>query len=120
MTDEKLVHAQPWNTEHRDLGDGGYRAAIMGFTDGLVTNLCLILGVQFALEDIVGSRELIITGLAGLISGSFSMSVGEYISMQSEGEAEANELKVEERHLEYHAEEEEEELAEILGSFALK
>ena len=50
--DDKAINTKPWNTEHRDLGDGGYRAAIMGFTDGLVTNLCLILGVQFALEDI--------------------------------------------------------------------
>ena len=97
--DQKTLNSKPWNTEHRDLGDGGYRAAIMGFTDGLVTNLCLILGVQFALEElgifyrnvsvhplivyiyVVSSREIIITGLAGLISGSFSMSVGEYIRL---------------------------------------
>ena len=40
--------------------------------------------------------------------------------MQAETEAVANELKVEERHLEYNADEEEEELADILRSFALK
>ena len=93
---------QPWEDEHRDLGDGGYRAAIFAFMDGLVTNLCLILGVQFALEDDLTPQGVIITGLAGIISGSISMSIGEFVSMLSEKEALEAELKTEEQHLREH------------------
>eukprot|EP01083_Nonionella_stella_P220903 789841_1 len=117
---KKKEQDEPWLTEHRDMGDGGYRAAIFGFTDGLVTNLCLILGVQMALEDAITLQEIIITGFAGLISGAFSMAVGEYISMSSEGEAQEHELKVEEMHLTENAEFEEQELSDILKEYTLK
>ena len=111
---------QPWIDEHRDLGDGGYRAAIFGFMDGLVTNLCLILGVQFALEEELDEQGVIVTGLAGIISGSFSMSVGEYISMLAEREALKSELKVERQHLIDHEEVEEQELKEIFKELCFK
>merc|ERR1719510_2550914 len=41
----------PAEDEHMDVGDGGLRAVVFGFSDGLVTNLCLILGMYFAQGD---------------------------------------------------------------------
>jgi VIT1/CCC1 family predicted Fe2+/Mn2+ transporter len=68
------------------------RAGVLGSTDGLVSNLSLVLGVAGA----GGTREVIvIAGLAGLVAGALSMALGEYLSVQSARELYANELKIE-------------------------
>ncbi len=64
---------------HRDLKGGGARAAVFGISDGLVSNVALILGVAGA-HPPAGTVRL--AGLAGLIGGAFSMAAGEYISMR--------------------------------------
>ena len=75
------------------IGDGGFRAAIFGLSDGLATNLCLITGIQFAIMndeqqlnygDIYD--EIIRTGIAGIFGGAVSMALGEYISMSAQTE----------------------------------
>ena len=58
---------------HRNLQGGGARAAVFGVSDGLVTNVSLVLGIAGA-PPAVGLVRL--AGLAGLIGGAFSMSAG--------------------------------------------
>ena len=58
---------------HRDLADGGFRGAIFGFSDGLATNLCLVIGVQVAL-DVGSPYHIIMTGVAGLLAGGIISS----------------------------------------------
>ena len=70
--------------EHRDLTGGGARAGIFGVSDGLVTNLSLIVGVAAASP---GPGIVRLTGLAGLVAGAFSMASGEYLSMQAQTRA---------------------------------
>eukprot|EP00959_Pyramimonas_sp_CCMP1952_P277288 5797099-Pyramimonas_sp.AAC.1 len=61
------------------VGDGGLRAAVFGFLDGLVSNLCLILGVYAAVSSGDTSvQTLLLTGLSGLMAGAASMSTGEW------------------------------------------
>ena len=86
---------------HRDLGDGGFRGAIFGFSDGLATNVCLVIGVQVAL-GVTSAYHIIMTGIAGLLAGAFSMGCGEYISMKAQSEAMVNEINRERDHLKYH------------------
>lgn len=62
---------------------GAARAAVLGINDGLVTNVCLILGVIGASGDAGAVR---IAGLASLIAGAFSMAAGEWISVRSQVE----------------------------------
>lgn len=62
---------------------GTARAAVLGISDGLVTNVSLILGVAGANADAPFVR---IAGLASLVAGAGSMAVGEYISMQAQRE----------------------------------
>ena len=57
-----------WKDYHRDLADGGFRGAIFGFSDGLATNLCLVIGVQVALS-VNSPYHIIMTGIAGLLAG---------------------------------------------------
>lgn len=62
---------------------GTARAAVLGVSDGLVTNVSMILGVAGANADASFVR---LAGLASLVAGSCSMAVGEYISMQAQRE----------------------------------
>lgn len=62
---------------------GSFRAAVFGANDGLVSNLALVVGVAAAG---VGTTVVLLTGLAGLLSGALSMASGEYISVRSQRE----------------------------------
>ena len=65
---------------------------MFGVSDGLVSNLALILGVAGA-HPAAGLIRL--AGLAGLIAGSFSMAAGEYVSMRAQRELFERELDLE-------------------------
>ena len=84
---------------HRDIGGGGARAAVFGISDGLVTNVSLVLGMAGANP---GGTIVRLAGVAGLIAGSFSMAAGEYLSMTAQRELMERELEVERRALERH------------------
>ena len=92
---------------------GGYRAAVFGVSDGLVSNVALILGVAGASS---GQELVRIAGLAGLVAGAVSMAAGEYVSMQAQRELLERELEMERREHARNPEHEVEELAEIYES----
>lgn len=77
---------------HRDVQSGSARAAVFGVSDGLVTNVSLILGVAGAHP---GGSVVRLTGLAGLVAGAFSMAAGELVSMQAQRELFERELELE-------------------------
>lgn len=95
---------------HRNVQGGAARAAVFGISDGLVTNVSLILGVAGAHPHASFVR---LAGLAGLVSGAFSMAAGEYISMQAQRELFQRELDLERRELARHPEGEHRELTRI-------
>lgn len=97
------------------VGDGGLRAAVFGFCDGLVSNCCLVIGMYGAVnsgDSSVGT--LLMTALAGLVAGAASMASGEWISMLAQEEAEQKELNTERRHITEDFDLEAEELTEFL------
>jgi len=67
----------------RDALSGGFRAAVFGMNDGLVSNLALVLGVG---ATGMPPTAVLITGIAGLLAGALSMAAGEYISVSSQRE----------------------------------
>src|SRR5439155_9927602 len=81
---------------HRDIQGGKARAAVFGVSDGLVSNVSLILGVAGASTS---GGIVRLAGLAGLIAGSVSMAAGEYVSMQAQRELLERELDIERREL---------------------
>ena len=95
---------------HRNVLGGGARAAIFGVSDGLVTNVSLILGVAGAHP---GGGFVRLTGLAGMVAGAFSMGAGEYVSMQGQRELLQRELEVERKALRASPEGESRELVAI-------
>ena len=62
---------------------GTFRAAVFGANDGLVSNLALVVGVS---GGGVATSTVLLTGLAGLLSGALSMGAGEYVSVRSQRE----------------------------------
>jgi VIT1/CCC1 family predicted Fe2+/Mn2+ transporter len=98
---------------HRAGGGNALRAAVLGANDGLVSNVSLVMGVAGA--DI-GGRNILLTGLAGLLAGSLSMAMGEWLSVQSARELYAHQIDIERVELEAFPEEEVEELALIYRS----
>lgn len=89
-------------------GGNALRAAVLGVNDGLVSNASLVMGVAGAG---VASKEILLTGAAGLIAGACSMAMGEWISVQSSRELSARELAVERQHIASESEVEQAELA---------
>jgi VIT1/CCC1 family predicted Fe2+/Mn2+ transporter len=95
---------------HRDVQGGAARAAVFGVSDGLLSNVSLILGVAGA-NPAPGVVRL--AGLAGLVAGAFSMASGEYVSMKAQAELLERELELEQREIHRHPEAERRELAAI-------
>ena len=78
--------------EHRDVSGGWLRPAVFGAMDGLVTNSSLIAGIGGGGG---GHGAIVLTGIAGLIAGAFSMATGEYISVTSQNELTKAEVELE-------------------------
>jgi vacuolar iron transporter family protein len=86
----KMEEGHPWPTSvedvgrrHKTYGSGTLRAGVFGVNDGLVSNTCLVMGVAGAAAE---PSVLVLTGVAGLLAGAFSMAAGEFISMLSQKE----------------------------------
>ena len=110
----------PWPTSadevgrrHKSLGGGTLRAGVFGVNDGLVSNTCLVMGVAGAAVE---PGIILITGVAGLLAGAFSMAAGEYISMLSQKEMFEHQISQEKDELERYPAEEAEELALIYAA----
>jgi vacuolar iron transporter family protein len=96
---------------HRGVGAGGnLRAAVFGVNDGLISNASLIMGIAGATSD---NKLILLSGVAGLIAGAFSMAAGEYVSVRSQREMYEYQIGLEKEELDQYPEEEAEELALI-------
>ncbi len=101
---------------HRAGRSGTLRAVIFGVSDGLVSNLALVMGVAGASAAVGEGRFVLLAGIAGLLAGAFSMAAGEYISMQSQRELFERQIALERAELEAMPEEEQAELAAVYRS----
>ena len=111
MTTDMGRPAEVHGHQHRDVSGGWLRPAVFGAMDGLVTNVSLIAGVGGG----GGSRHtLVLTGLAGLAAGAFSMAAGEFVSVSSQNELIYAEVDKERHELEHNAAAEQAELAGML------
>lgn len=89
---------------------GWLRAAVLGANDGIVSTASLIVGVAAA----AASRgEVLLAGSAGLVAGAMSMAAGEYVSVSSQADTEAADLKREKAELKASPEFEHVELTQI-------
>lgn len=102
---------------HADVSGGWLRASVFGAMDGLVTNISLVAGVGAAGAS---ARVIILTGLAGLVAGAFSMALGEYTSVRMQNEQVHREWDVERREILANPEAEERELSEMFMEMGMR
>jgi VIT1/CCC1 family predicted Fe2+/Mn2+ transporter len=101
----QIARREPW---HRGDRSGALRAGVFGVSDGLVSNTALVMGVA---GSGASHTVIMLTGTAGLLSGSFSMAAGEYVSMASQREMYQHEISLEAQELQEKPQEERDELA---------
>jgi len=101
---------------HGSTNTGWLRAAVMGANDGIVSTSSLIVGVAAAQTT---HANILIAGVAGLVSGAMSMAAGEYISVSSQKDAEHAAIRRERTELAMDHESETEELTNIYVSRGL-
>jgi len=105
-TPDEIARAERW---HRG-GAGTLRAVVFGASDGLVSNLSLVMGIAGATAE---TKFILLSGIAGLLAGAASMAAGEYISVQSQREVLQRQIALERAELEAIPEEEKAELVAI-------
>src|ERR1700683_1141727 len=88
--------AAGWSHRHRDVSGGWLRPTVFGAVDGLVTNASLIAGLG---GGGVSAHTVVLTGVAALVAGAFSMGTGEYISVTNQNELVHAEVALERRML---------------------
>lgn len=108
-----IAKAEHW---HRRGSGNELRASVLGANDGLVSNLCLVMGVAGAGA---APRTILLTGLAGLIAGAVSMALGEWLSVTNSREFARAQLAQEAQEIEETPEAERKELALILQAKGL-
>jgi VIT1/CCC1 family predicted Fe2+/Mn2+ transporter len=95
---------------HRSHHIGWLRAAVLGANDGIISTSSLIIGIATAHAS---HNNILLTGMAGLVSGSMAMAAGEYVSVSSQADTETADLVREQEELATQPEHELEELTGI-------
>jgi vacuolar iron transporter family protein len=75
---------------------GWLRAAVLGADDGIVSISSLMIGVA---ASSASKEAILVAGVAGLVAGSMSMAVGEYVSVSAQRDAEQADVGRETREL---------------------
>lgn len=96
---------------HRLHHIGWLRAAVLGANDGIISTSSLIIGIASAHAT---HNNILLTGMAGLVSGSMAMAAGEYVSVSSQSDTESADLARESEEL---ATQPEHELVELTGIY---
>ena len=81
---------------HRSGRSGWLRAAVLGSNDAIVSTASLMIGVAAASAS---KQAILIAGVAGLVAGSMSMAVGEYVSVSAQRDSERADIELEQREL---------------------
>ena len=102
--------------QHQDISGGWLRPAVFGAMDGLVTNIALVAGVGGGGGD---ADVIVLSGMAGLVAGAFSMALGEYASVETQNDAVRAEVRVERDELRRHPEAERTELTRSFVAMGL-
>ncbi len=92
------------------------RAGVLGANDGIVSVSCILLGIIAAQA---GQREVLLVGVAAIISGAVSMALGEYVSVSAQRDSERRFIAKEQEELIRWPEQEHAELVGILMNYGI-
>lgn len=114
ITDRPAVMPHDMHT-HADVSGGWLRAATFGAMDGLVSNTALIAGVAASAP----AHTVVLSGVAGLLAGAFSMALGEYTSVTTANEQIEAEVRAERKAFQQFPYGEKYELIEMFGDMGM-
>ena len=89
--------------KHYTERSGWLRAAVLGANDGIISVTSLVIGIA---ASGASAQTLLVSCIAGLISGAVSMAAGEYISVKSQQDIEQADLKMEAHELHHNPDQE--------------
>ena len=95
MNTKPSIHTEQGEM-HRSGRADWLRAAVLGSDDAIVSTASLMIGVAASSAPM---GAILIAGVAGLVAGSMSMAVGEYVSVSSQRDAERADVEREKREL---------------------
>ena len=101
-------HHEDWHTPK----GRAIREIIFGMNDGLVTTIGFLAGVT---SSIAQSRYILLAGIAEVVAGAISMSLGAYLATKSQREFFHSEIEQEKWEIEKTPEKEAQEIREIYG-----
>ena len=81
---------------HKSDRSNWLRAAVLGSDDAIVSTASLMIGVA---ASSTSNSAILVAGVAGLVAGSMSMAVGEFVSVSSQRDAEQADIKREKQEL---------------------
>ncbi len=108
-TNARAKHTPHGETHKSDRADW-LRAAVLGSDDAIVSTASLMIGVA---ASSASNGAILVAGVAGLVAGSMSMAVGEFVSVSSQRDAEGADIKLENQELNEQPQAELRELASI-------
>ena len=119
---DEAIPALPTGTDeightHTDISGGWLRPAVFGAMDGLVTNIALVTGVG---GGGASAHVIVLSGIAGLVAGAFSMALGEYSSVNTQNNAVQAEVAKERSELEHNPHAEQAELVSMYVDMGLR
>lgn len=71
------------------------RASVMGANDGILSVAGIVVGVAGATTN---SFSILISGLAGMLAGTISMAMGEYVSVNTQKDSQKMAIARKRRH----------------------
>ncbi|MFQ5903788.1 MAG: VIT1/CCC1 transporter family protein [Candidatus Binatia bacterium] len=101
-------HHEDWHTPK----GRAIREVIFGMNDGLVTTVGFLAGVTSSISE---SRYILLAGIAEVVAGAVSMSIGGYLATKSQREFFHSEIEREKWEIEKMPEKEAQEVREIYG-----
>lgn len=107
---------QPVYTPHIGESRQYWRDIILGVNDGLVSIFLLVVGV---VGGGLGTKQVLLTAVAGAIAGAISMAAGEYLATKSQDEVLEAELRLEREHIRDHRDLELDQLREMFADMGL-
>jgi VIT1/CCC1 family predicted Fe2+/Mn2+ transporter len=103
--------------DHRSVAGGLTRAGVFGMSDGLISNVSLVIGFS---GSGVNASLVRLAGLAGAIAGAVSMAAGEWISISAQNELARREIAIERRELVHNKRAEQAELAQMYENHGME
>ncbi|MBU2752175.1 VIT family protein [Acidithiobacillus thiooxidans] len=98
------------HTESHEKNTGWLRAGVLGANDGLLSTAGLLSGV---IAGQANHDQILLAGVAALLSGALSMAAGEYVSVSSQRDSQKAQLRQEAHEIKQNPEQEQLELCRI-------